>query len=50
VKPYDQADEDLAIALELLENSKCKLTDPTLRAQWSVRKNALVRRLRERLN
>lgn len=48
-EPYEEEDELLREALEVLDNARCKLTDPTLRVQWGVRKNRLMAKLRERL-
>lgn len=42
-------EELLREALAVLEDTRCKLTDPTLRGRWAARKVALMRRLRERL-
>ena len=42
-------EEMMREALEILGDARCKLTDPTLRAQWSVRKVRLIRQLRERM-
>ena len=43
-------EELLREALEVLEDSKCKLMDPTLRGRWIAKKNRVVRHLRERVS
>lgn len=43
-------DEELLVeALIVLEQSRCKLTDVTLRVQWNQRKIRVIREMRERL-